>query len=380
MELVESNGTEIHFGEFPATSSDEEFEIELNRTKIHMDEFRGLYLDEIYIHVILEILIIIPTILGNILILISVSKFPSLRSRSNILIANLGVADLFVGFILIPINVMDMLWKDVSSEDLLCFLELSLFTCFLTASVFNNFVISLERFCFICFPLWYARKFKKHLLYILVAVMWSLAVAISAVPYFGLQRHPDFLTPCSVDFAYKTEYVMFLSAVIVSSILLSFSMYGCVIKTALSQLGKTKSSRKNRKLRRYAKRTWIMMVIFIVFVICWTPYVVLVILGVFSAITRRLLRIRQWTKLIGLFNSGVNWIIYGLMNTRFVCILTCNCDVNFSRLSATDSIINPTIRKSTIVRKSTIKRTRFSTMRFRLSKRSDHSTLVSHSK
>ena len=359
MELIESNSTAIHIGDIQRS---------------------GL----IYIHVIVEIMIAIPTILGNILILISISQFPSLRSRSNILIANLGVADLFVGCILIPINVADLLWKGESSLDLLCFLELTLFTCFLTASVYNNFVISLERFSIICCPLWYARKFKKHLLYILVAVMWFLAVAVSVVPYFGLQRHPDFETPCSIDFGYKAEYVTFLSALIVSAILASFSMYGCVIKTALFQLRKTKSSRKNRKLRRYAKRTWVMMVIFVVFVVCWTPYVVLVILGVFYTISERLLRIRRWTKLIGLFNSGVNWIIYGLMNTRFrrafKCILTCHCDVNFSRLSATDSIINPTIRRSTIVRKST-KKSRFSTQRkFRMSKRSDNSTLISKSK
>lgn len=356
---------------------------ESNSTTIELGVIRdtGLNSNEIYVHVILEIFIVIPTILGNLLILVSISKFPSLRSRSNILIANLGVADLCVGCILIPINVADLLWKNLSSQELLCFLELSLFTCFLTASVYNNFVISLERFCIICCPLWYARKFRKSLLYVLVAAMWLLAVAVSVVPFFRLRRNLDFRVPCSVDFVYKTEYVTFLSSLIVSSVLASFSMYGCVIKTALFQLGKTKSSARNRKLRRYAKRTWVMMLIFVVFVVCWAPYVVLVILGVFYTISRRLLRIRQWTKLIGLFNSGVNWIIYGLMNTRFrrafKCILTCHCDVNFSRLSATDSIINPTIRRSTIVRKST-RKTRFSTQRkFRMSKRSDSSKLIS---
>lgn len=354
---------------------------EVNHTSVDLSS--GLESEKLYIHVILEIFMVVPAILGNLLILLSIKKFPSLRSRNNILIANLAFADLLVGSLLIPFNIFDMLWKELSAEDLLCYMELSLFTCFLAASVFNNFLISLERFCIICCSLWYARKFKRKLLYILVAMMWFLALGVSVLPYFGFQRQLSFQTSCSIDYVFKTEYISILSAVIVSTIVVTFLLYGFVIKAALSQLAKTMSSAVNRKIRKYAKRTWLMMFIFIVFVICWGPYVVLVTLAVFKTASSCLMEIRQWTKLIGLFNSGVNWIIYGLMNTRFrvafKCILTCQWHVNFSRLSATDSVINPTIRKSTMIRKSTFRRG--STHRkLRMSRRSDLSKLLTGTK
>ena len=322
-----------------------------SKTTQYVEELHdsGVHLEDLYIHVIVEAVLIIPTILGNSLILISITKFPSLRSRSNILIANLAVSDLLVGAILIPFDIVGMLWQELSGDQWFCLLELSLYACLLGASVLNNFVISVERFSVICCPLWYARRFRTRLLRILVAAVWIIIIIVSFLPFLGLKRTWPFPTPCSSDFVYTLEYKASLSLLIVTSLIVSFILYGCVMKTAVRQVKKTMSAVENRKLSKYANRTWLMMAIFGMFVICWCPYVILVTLSAFIHL-KHLFRIRKWTTLLGLFNSSLNWIIYGLMNTRFrkafICILTCNCDVNFSRVAATDSYINPSHRKS----------------------------------
>lgn len=335
----------------------------------------GVYLEDLYIHVILEAVIIIQSVLGNLLILISIGKFPSLRNRSNVLIANLAVADLLVGVILIPLDMVGILWQELSANEWFCLVELSVYTCLLGASVLNSFVISLERFTVICCPLWYERRFKARLLHILVATMWIVAVTVACIPLFGFRRTMPLPAACSSDYIYKLEYKTLLSLISIPTIVATCIMYGCVMRTAISQLKKTMSSVENRKLRKYAKRTWLMLITFAVFVMCWAPYVALVTLAIFKDY-KHLLRIRQWTTLLGLFNSGMNWIIYGLMNRRFrrafKYILTCRCNVNFSRLSATDSFVNPTYHRTTrLKRQRRIRRKRMQSDTSKLLKTSE---------
>ena len=323
------------------------------KTALYLEElhYSGVHLEDRYVHVIIESIIIIPTIFGNLLLLICIGKFRSLRSRSNILIANLAVADFLVGALLIPSDIAGMLLQDLSGDEFFCLVELSMYTCLLGASVLNNFVISLERFFVICCPLWYARNFRRKVLYFLVASLWIVIIIVSALPFFGLKRKWPFPTPCSSDFVFTLEYKVFISLLIVSTLIASFILYGCVMKTAVDQLKKTLSSVENRHVRKYAKRTWLMMAIFGVFVLCWSPYVILVTLTAFYHV-KHLFRIRKWMTLLGLFNSGLNWIVYGLMNRRFrkafICILTCRCDVNFSLVATTDPFVKPQTRKSVL--------------------------------
>ena len=214
---------------------------------------------------------------------------------------------------------------------------------------FNNFVISLERFNVICCPLWYTRRFRKKMLHVIVVTLWVVIFVISFLPIFGVKREWNFPTLYSSDFVYTQEYKTMLSLLIVAVLVASFILYGCVMHVAFGHLKKTMVSVENRHLRKYAKRTWLMIAIFGTFVVCWSPYVVLVTLTTFHH-AKELCRIRGWTALLGLFNSSLNWIIYGLMNRRFrkafICIFTCRCDVNFSRVAATDSYINLMLRKS----------------------------------
>ena len=320
-----------------------------------VEEFHksGVYMEDLYIHVIMEAVMVLPTMFGNLLILISIAKFPTLRSRSNILIANLAIADLLVGAILIPCDIVSMLWHRLSSDEWFCVFELSLYVCLLGASVLNNFVMSLERFTVICCPLWYARRFRRWVLYLVVAIIWLVIVTVSFLPFFGMKRTWPSPRPCSPDFIYTLEYKILIHLLIVCTLLASFIMYGCVMRTTLSQLKKTISSVENKRIKRYAKRTWLMMVVFGLFVICWSPYVVLVLSTAFCQV-KYLLRIRNWATLLGLLNSALDWIVYGLMNRRFrkafKYLLTCRWNVNFSRVAATDPYINPDSRRTTVLR------------------------------
>ena len=330
----------------------------INSSLIKEFQGSGVFFEDLYTHVILEIILIVPTILGNILILMSIAKFPTLRSRSNILIANLAIADLFVGGILIPFDIANIFCHVVTSNTWYCVLELSLYVCLLGASVLNNFVMSLERFTVICCPLWYARRFTRRILYLIVVIIWIIIVTVSSLPLFGLKQTWSFPMPCTPKFIYTKCYHLVIHGLLVVTLLASFIMYGCVMKTTLCQLKKTMTSVENKRIQKYAKRTWLMMIVFGLFVICWAPYVVIVITSTFYHSTN-LERARNWATLLGLLNSTMDWVVYGLINRRFrkafTCILTCRCDINFSRLAATDPYIKDS-RKTTILR-HTIRRT-----------------------
>lgn len=103
--------------------------------------------------VVIELIIILPTIIGSSLIIVSIVTFRHLRSHMHILVANLALADLLVGSVLIPMDLV-LMNGDLSNKNI-CLVNMSLSIAFLLASVLNLLLISLERYMAIVHPLTY---------------------------------------------------------------------------------------------------------------------------------------------------------------------------------------------------------------------------------
>ncbi|KAK0410779.1 hypothetical protein QR680_005316 [Steinernema hermaphroditum] len=139
-------------------------------------------------------LVLIPaaTILGNLLVIVSVLRFRALHSAINFLILGLAVADLFVALIVMPfavlINVQGGYWF---LGPLMCDIYSASDVACSTASILLLAVISFDRYRAVSRPIQYSRTAQntKRVVVILV-VIWMISLGVASPIVLGVNHRP----------------------------------------------------------------------------------------------------------------------------------------------------------------------------------------------
>lgn len=140
---------------------------------------------ESLLYTITMIAIILITIVGNILVVLSVFTYGPLKTAPNIFIASLAGADLAVAVLVMPFNVVNFLLGRWIFGRLWClaWLTSDILTC--TASILHLCAIAIDRYRAIHSPISYAvRRTRRHVL-VTILIVWTLSVLISVPPLFG---------------------------------------------------------------------------------------------------------------------------------------------------------------------------------------------------
>nr|AWJ68182.1 putative octopamine receptor 2 [Hirudo verbana] len=129
--------------------------------------------------------IIIITVLGNVLVMISLSRFKTLRTVSNLLIGNLAVSDFLLATTVLPFSaVYECLGRWMFGRAA-CNLWLLADVLYCTASIWNICIIALDRYTATLFPLWYRERRSSRQACLYVAAIWFIAAATCTPPLFG---------------------------------------------------------------------------------------------------------------------------------------------------------------------------------------------------
>jgi adenosine receptor A2a len=107
-------------------------------------------------YAILESLVSMVTIAGNVLVLWAFKRERKLRRRTNYYIVSLAVADLLVGLIGIPCAVLDSI--GLPRQTHACLFSVSLLIVLCTISIFSLVAVSLDRYWAILHPMSYSRN------------------------------------------------------------------------------------------------------------------------------------------------------------------------------------------------------------------------------
>lgn len=145
--------------------------------------------------------LIIVTVFGNILVIMSVVQYPPLRSVPNIFIVSLAVADLTVAIGVLPLNVVYNVTGVWLFGGVVCKLWLTCDVMCCTASILNLCAIALDRYRAITQPIAYAQKRTASRVTWTVALVWLASAVISSPPLIGWNDWPavfDEHTPCAL--------------------------------------------------------------------------------------------------------------------------------------------------------------------------------------
>lgn len=173
--------------------------------ELRFDSIVGLQLAvpqwEAIITTVILTLIILLTIVGNILVILSVFTYKPLRIVQNFFIVSLAVADLTVAILVMPLNVAYSIIGKWEFGIGFCKLWLTCDVLCCTSSILNLCAIALDRYWAITDPINYAQKRTLERVLLLITGVWVLSLIISSPPLIGWNDWPEDFnrdTPCQL--------------------------------------------------------------------------------------------------------------------------------------------------------------------------------------
>lgn len=130
-------------------------------------------------------LCILLTIVGNVLVILSVFTYKPLRIVQNFFIVSLAVADLTVATLVMPLNVAYSVLGRWEFGSHVCKMWLTSDVLCCTASILNLCAIALDRFWAITDPINYAQKRTVKRVLLMIAGVWVVSLLISSPPLIG---------------------------------------------------------------------------------------------------------------------------------------------------------------------------------------------------
>uniref|UniRef100_A0A673CPN7 5-hydroxytryptamine receptor 2B n=1 Tax=Sphaeramia orbicularis TaxID=375764 RepID=A0A673CPN7_9TELE len=141
---------------------------------------------------LLIVMVIIPTIGGNILVILAVSLEKKLQNATNYFLMSLAVADLLVGLLVMPIALITVLYNSGwPLPEFLCPIWLFLDVLFSTASIMHLCAISLDRYVAIKKPIQHSQYKSRAKALVKIALVWLISICIAIpIPIKGLKNYP----------------------------------------------------------------------------------------------------------------------------------------------------------------------------------------------
>ncbi|XP_067874161.1 trace amine-associated receptor 1-like [Heterodontus francisci] len=281
------------------------------------------------------LLIILFTVIGNMLLIISISHFKHLYTPTNYLILSLATADFLLGCLVMPYSMVRSVETCWYFGQLFCKFHSSCDIMLSTASILHLCFISVDRYYAVCDPL----RYKTRITFFSVQIMVFISWAASAVFAFGLiflnlniKGIEEFYYNNIACYGSCTLIFSEISGVVTS--LISFyipgvtmlciycKIYFVAIKQVRSinrimiqfQNIEDKRSRSSRNNERKAAKT--LGLVMGVFLICWSPFFICTSMDAFVnfSIPPVLFDALVW---FGYLNSTFNPIIYGFFFSWF---------------------------------------------------------------
>ena len=270
--------------------------------------------------------VIILTVCGNLLVIISISHFKQLHTPTNFLILSLATADMMVGVTVLPIQLIHSGLCMQMNRVFCYFYQLCSFH-FTFLSIYNVSLISLDRLYALSYPFQYSNNVTFKLVSTIIFLNWSTSFCYNlAFIYFNGPGTVLCFGECNIveSGLWASIDLFFVFILPCSVILLSYmKIFVMVRKHAKSiNLARGKHTSGNAQNGECApkaserKAATTLGILVIVFVACLLPYFLSVVFSD-SIPGTLLMQLLEGTVLVLYLNSAINPIIYALFYPWF---------------------------------------------------------------
>ena len=132
-------------------------------------------------------LVMLGSIIGNVLVILSAIFNRKLRNYTDALIINLAISDLLITTLSLPLRILrlsNLLPETTVSSYRFCKFTTCLTITLFAASNYNLLLLTLDRYCAIRHALFYKFNFRRRYMVCLITTAWLLACAVGVIPVF----------------------------------------------------------------------------------------------------------------------------------------------------------------------------------------------------
>lgn len=147
----------------------------------------------------LMITIIVASILGNLLVIVSVMRHRKLRSITNYFVVSLAFADMLIALVVMTFNFSLQHYGRWFFGILMCDVWNSMDVYLSTASISHLCCISVDRYVAIVKPLKYMTYMKKTTVYLMLVLIWTTPLILLIPIYMGWYTTEEYLQHRSED-------------------------------------------------------------------------------------------------------------------------------------------------------------------------------------
>ncbi|XP_040286027.1 trace amine-associated receptor 4-like [Bufo bufo] len=276
---------------------------------------------------------IVLTIVGNLMVIISVSHFRQLHTPTNFLILSLATADFVLGLTVMPYSMVRSITACWYFGDLFCKVHSCIDMTLCTTSIFHLFFIAVDRYYAICQPLHYSRKITISVIEVYVFISWSVlclysfGLVLSNVNIEGLEE--ETLVPCmgSCSLVFNKTWSIITSllcfffpgTLMIAIYIHIFSVarkQAKLINNIPNSTNQKKISKNKTLVNAENKAAKTLSLVMGVFILCWLPFFILTVTDPYVnfSISDDIYNTVLW---LGYFNSALNPVIYGLFYPWF---------------------------------------------------------------
>lgn len=275
----------------------------------------------------LQLVAFLPCIIGNSLVFVVMAKDKKLRTTTNKLILSLAIADITVGLVVIPIQILLLTPNGINHTNAFCMIHRFMVTFPLGCSLTAVLLLSVDRYIALVHPFMYVERVTSKIVRLSIVGSWMLMFALSWPVMTTLmmpeeERSNNLQKIACITNGIKPEpYGAIYYAVLLAIFVLNICLNILVAKIAMGHYRKVSNTlTPNDRRKAELRNTKLMVAMFGLFNVLWLPYIVMMALFISGTCDNECDKCNMSLQIclsLGVINSATNCYIYAWRKQDF---------------------------------------------------------------
>ncbi|XP_040193301.1 adenosine receptor A1 [Rana temporaria] len=283
------------------------------------------------VYIVIEVLIALVSVLGNILVIWAVIVNQALRDTTFFFIVSLAVADIAVGALVIPLAIIISI--GLETEFYSCLMVACIMLILTQSSILALLAIAVDRYLRVKIPTSYKSFVTARRAVVAITGCWVLSFIVGLVPMFGwnnissLRKEQnstfgEIIITCEFETVISMEYMVYFNFFVwvLPPLILMLIIYLEVFNLIQRQLNKKVSSSSKDPHKYYGKELKIaksLALILLLFALSWLPLHTLNCITLFCQTCSTPMIITYIAIFLTHGNSAMNPIVYAFRIEKF---------------------------------------------------------------